>query len=54
MADMKREPGGKPLIYFPTVDHGDMERPSPEYEGDQKDNKDSNRDQGKAPDGKPA
>lgn len=49
---MKREPGGKPLIYFPTVDHGDLDRQVPEYEGDQKDGK-GTTDKGKAPDGKP-
>lgn len=26
--------GGKPLIYHPTVDHGDLDRPTPGYDDD--------------------
>lgn len=36
MAKKNTDKGGKPLIYYPTVDHGDMDRPTPTYEGDDK------------------
>lgn len=30
-SDQKKEPEKKPLIYHPTVDHGDLDRPVPTY-----------------------